>query len=736
MGKINVLGFDVANLIAAGEVVDRPASIVKELLENAVDSGADCITLEIKHGGISHIRVSDNGCGIEYDDLPLAVLRHATSKIKNASDLEEISTLGFRGEALAAIASVTKMKIYSRTENSENGSFMVCEGGEIVDLCEAGCAAGTTVIADELFYNVPARRKFLKRDATECAKITEIAERVALSAPDVSLKYTSDGVVRFMTQGDGNLKNAIHSVFGRETAERLIKVDRSENGVRVSGYVSDADRSYSKRSMEIFFVNGRFIKSPIATAALERAYVSKIPSDKFPMCVLNISIAPGAVDVNVHPTKLEVKFSNERVVSEAVHFAVLTALNSSLSRPEIKIGAVYGQAPNSSFESNVNANDKNTLHSTQSAGNFENPENYVYSANPVENPLNDEKVRRVLSGFAPVGRAEKDKQLDISSAANAENGVSPERSNYANDSFTNGKNGANYTNDLNRRTVGESVGLSSILAGYDLSSFEKNIKSEKKEEIREEAKENSRETIPDDHTYEKDVDSKSTGAQSAKYKLSLASDSETETESENADIPNFRIIGEAYDCYVIVELEDRILLIDKHAAHERIIFDELCERRRTANKDAQMLLAPVEFSVSEDELPVIDEYSDDIRSIGFDFTADRERHTVSVTQIPSEISAAAAADMLGTMISRLCEGLGTVESAEAEFFEKALYQASCKAAIKGGRYYGIDHIKWICRRLLKKPGEDGKVIKTCPHGRPVAFEIKKTSIERQFSRID
>ncbi|MBR0303323.1 MAG: DNA mismatch repair endonuclease MutL, partial [Clostridia bacterium] len=260
MGKINVLGFDVANLIAAGEVVDRPASIVKELIENAIDSGADEVTVEIKNGGISHIRVSDNGCGISSEDLPLAVLRHATSKIATARDLESISTLGFRGEALAAIAAVTKLKIYSRTADCDMGSLLICEGGEVVEFTDTGCKAGTTVIADEIFFNVPARRKFLKRDATEAAKITDIVEKTALSVPDISFRYIVDGEIRFITRGDGDLKGAVHSVLGKRISERLVKVDRSENGVRVSGYVSEVDLTFSKRSEEIFYVNGRCIR--------------------------------------------------------------------------------------------------------------------------------------------------------------------------------------------------------------------------------------------------------------------------------------------------------------------------------------------------------------------------------------------------------------------------------------------------------------------------------------------
>lgn len=698
MGKINVLGFDVANLIAAGEVVDRPASVVKELLENAVDSGATAVTVEIKRGGISHIRVSDNGCGIDYDDLPLCVLRHATSKIKDASDLEYIGTLGFRGEALAAIASVTKLKIYTKPEGNENGSLMVCEGGEIVDVCETGCAKGTTVIADELFYNVPARRKFLKRDATECAKITEIVERVALSVPDISIKYVCDGQIRFMTQGDGNLKNTIHSVFGKATASRLIPVSRTENGVTVNGFVSDSDLNFSKRTQEIFYVNGRYVKSPMLMASLERAYVSKIPSDKFPMCVLNVQVSLNAVDVNVHPTKLEVKFSNERVVSEAVHYAVLTALNNSDNRPEMKLGNVYA------------------------------------SNGPIIPDYNSQrKIDKVLNAFVPVEKADKDTQLafdvpavPVNKADNAAIEVKSEITNNRTDDkvadFKEKPTEDKPTVPSFTKTETKTESYSSIMAGYDIPDFSTIKKEEPKTAVNNER--DKAPALPKEPVQNTQADT-----------LKVAPIVSTENK-RNEKVPDFRIVGEAYNCYVVVELEDRILMIDKHAAHERILFDELCNRRKNKEKESQSLLVPIEVVLLRDDIIILAEYSDDIKAIGFDYEFDSTSLTVKLNKIPSEIATEAASDMFTTIIARLSEGSGTVESTESEFFEKALYQAACKAAIKGGRHYGIDHIKWLCTQLLKAPDEDGKVIKTCPHGRPVAFEIKKTSIERQFSRLE
>lgn len=342
MGNINILGFDVANLIAAGEVVDRPASVVKELLENALDAGSTAITIEIQRGGVTFIRVADNGCGMDTDDLTTSILRHATSKIRTADDLSDITTLGFRGEALAAIASVSKLRIFSKPKDSPFGALLESEGGEITSVTETGCADGTTVIVEDLFFNVPARRKFLKKDSTEAIAVGAVVEKIALSRPDISLKYICDGEIKFMTAGNGNLSETIWALFGKDTAKRLLKVDREENGIHITGYVSESDLVRANRNMQNFFINGRYVKSKTASAALEQAYTSKIPSDKFPSCVLNIDLNPAAVDVNVHPAKLEVKFANEKLIFDAVYYAVLTALESEVKRPELQMGRALG----------------------------------------------------------------------------------------------------------------------------------------------------------------------------------------------------------------------------------------------------------------------------------------------------------------------------------------------------------------------------------------------------------
>ena len=335
MGKINVLSFEIANLIAAGEVVERPSSVIKELIENSIDSGATSITAEIKHGGVSLIRVSDNGCGIDKDDLPVAIKRHATSKIKEKDDLDSIMTLGFRGEALAAIASVAKMTIITKTKNAESAHMLTSEAGVVNDISEVYAADGTTVVVNDLFYNVPARRKFLKKDVTEAMNVTALIEKVAQSRPDISIQFLIDGKEKFKTPGDSDLLNTIYAVFGKDFSNKLIKAEGTANGIRVHGYVGRSDNVKKNRNLMNVFINGRYVKSLTAQAAIEKAYTSFIAPEAFPVCVLFLEMSPNSVDVNVHPAKLEVKFSDERVVFESVYYTVKTALESSEYRPEI-----------------------------------------------------------------------------------------------------------------------------------------------------------------------------------------------------------------------------------------------------------------------------------------------------------------------------------------------------------------------------------------------------------------
>ena len=681
MAKINVLSFEVANLIAAGEVVDRPASAVKELVENSLDAGASSITVEIRRGGIGFIRVSDNGCGMDSEDVPLAVLRHATSKISTADDLAAICTLGFRGEALAAISAVSHLRIMTRTADTPMGTLLCCDGGEITEYSETGCAVGTTIIAEELFYNVPARRKFMKKDSTEAAAVTAVMEKLALSSPHVSFKYILDGVTRFVTPGDGDLYGAAYVIFGRDAASRLMKLDRTDSGIRVWGFTSEPDYARSNHNMQYFFINGRYIRSRTVTAAIDNAYSTRMAKERFAFCILNIEITPGLVDVNVHPSKLEVKFTNERLIYEAVYYAVLDVVTKDNSMPELTIPKQTAVSPVISKPEPVSVSEPRPVVKEEPAPVFRT----VYEDKPAA-------VRPVQEAPSPIQN--KSVWVDKTTANELKNPfVAAEQSVQINIS------------DIAKK-VFEAPAMPDIPTPTDEDAPPENPYS-----------------VPEPEAPQAEI-------------MQPAVAEEKPEPIPEPEIPEYRIIGEAYNCYVIVELDDRLIFIDKHAAHERIIFDELCRKLREGATHGQMLLFPIREKITSDESEALEEYRESFEKLGFSFECDKVRSEVVISAIPEEIGRDSAPDMLISLAGQLAEGIGTIDAAGIEFFEKKLFQASCKAAIKGGRVYRGGEVAYICEKLLCRP-EDSKdsAIKTCPHGRPVAFELRKNSIERQFSRL-
>lgn len=664
MGKINVLGFDVANLIAAGEVVDRPSSAVKELLENAIDSGATSITVEIKNGGTSFIRITDNGCGMDFDDLPVAILRHATSKIKNASDLDAVFTLGFRGEALAAISSVSKIRIMSKQATDELGGLLECHGGKVVSHIKTGCANGTTVIVEDLFYNVPARKKFLKKDVTEAIAVTSVVEKIAMSEPGIAFRYIIDGNIKYITSGDGSLQNVIYAILGRDVAKKLIKVSREDGGVSVEGLISSPDFVRSNRNFENFYINSRFVKSKTASAAIEQAYQSYIPSDKFPFCVLNIKIDPATVDVNVHPSKLEVKFSNEKIIFDAVYYAVKTVLSNSINRPSL-----YNE--DSTYQRGTLANTPFKAILPE-----ERPDRIVFDKNS--------NFGVVMSGGKLNYDIAKNTQPNTEAKKATHFEISEQKDRYCPPSVDNSA----FSKTENKMVC-------------NVSDFMK----------KEEGVSQKSGSIPP-------------------YSRSFAPASDTKpSQSGSVTVPEYKMIGEAFNSYVIVEMGDTLYMIDKHAAHERIIFEDLKQKIKLAEHSSQMLLVPIEVHLATEEKASLCEWGDDIKKTGFGYEV-KENGTVSIYEIPAGIEPQAAEDMFVTFTSALAFGEGDAKKTRDEFFEKALYQASCKAAIKAGRVYENEHIKWICDRVLSSDN-----IRYCPHGRPVAFEITKHFLEKQFERI-
>ncbi len=654
MGKINVLSFEIANLIAAGEVVERPSSVLKELIENSIDAGATEIVAEIKRGGVALIRVSDNGCGIEKEDLPVSLKRHATSKIREKEDLSTIMTLGFRGEALAAISSVSEVTILTKTKNSPIGYMLTSEGGRVLDISEVGTADGTTVVVENLFFNVPARRKFLKKDSTEAMNVAALVEKIALSRPDISIQLLVDGEEKFKTPGNSELIDTLRSVFGKDFASKMIKADGIADGIKVSGYIGRSDNVRKNRNLENVFINGRYVKSLTAQAAIEKAYTSYIASEYFPVCALFIEMNPSIVDVNVHPAKLEVKFSDERRVFEAVYYTVKSALEEFEYRPEMTLSSK-----------------KNDY-------------------NPV-------------SAFVPIGADTKGEQIIFANekipqktkfseeyASNRRDDFEKGKQSYDNDRTLYVRSGAaerSYSSDRQHNAV------SSILTPSESQDLLKRYQdAEPKAEI-----------------------------------SPLKEISNINTEKIMA--PDYKYIGEAFNCYVIIEYNGELLIIDKHAAHERVLFEDLKSIRSNDGKVAsQSLMLPITVILTFDEAAVASEYKAEFEAVGFEFNANEK--SADIIAIPSSVSSSDAEGLFVAMLDDIIKGKGTPENTENIRMEKALYSIACKAAIKGGRIYDRNVIDWLIRKVLELPD-----ITVCPHGRPIAYKLKKSELDRQFERI-
>lgn len=683
MGKINVLSFEIANLIAAGEVVERPSSVMKELIENSIDSGAHIIVAEIKHGGVALIRVSDDGCGMTAEDLPVSLRRHATSKIHTRDDLSGITTLGFRGEALAAISSVSKVTIISKTREEETGHMLSSEGGNILDISEVGAADGTTVVVEDLFFNVPARRKFLKKDATEALNVAAIVERVALSRPDISVSFSVDGALRFRTLGDGELLSAIRAVYGADFAAKMLPADGRANGVHVTGFIGRSDNIKKNRNGENVFINGRYVKSLTAQAAIEKAYTSYIETESFPVCVLSLELDPMLVDVNVHPSKLEVKFSDERAVFEAVYYTVKSTLEKAEYRPDITLKP--RRDPLATFLP-IGADTKGEqVKMPAPAASQPSRESTPWQSEPrVSVPP------RGLSGAdAPrAGRAEGgDFQLRSPVGGTAQQTPARQRG----------------------EEMSPSASLE-LLRKYDSARAEYPAAPQTQ------------------HRTAENTATADTPAHAVSATAAPAGEEHSETVAEPAPT-EYRYVGEAFDCYVIIEYQGDLLLIDKHAAHERIIFEELkASRARDHRVASQALLIPSEVTLTAEEMSAAVDFCDDLRSVGFEFSlSDR---IAKITAIPDAISTQDAEGLFVTMCDEMAGGRGTAASTESLRRERALYQVACKAAIKGGRHYDISVIQWLITKLLSIPD-----ITVCPHGRPVAYRIRKNELDRWFDRL-
>lgn len=669
MPKINVLPKSVAELIAAGEVVEKPASVVKELLENAIDSGADKITVEINSGGIKYIRVTDNGCGIDREDVRTAFLSHATSKIKESTDLNSIFTLGFRGEALASIAAVSRVNILTRTADSPVGTAYVIEGGQEVSIDDAGCPVGTTIIVRDLFYNTPARMKFLKKDATEAGYVQDICLKIAISHPHISFRLIKDGKQVLFTPGDGKLISAIHSALGKEFADTLIPLSYSFEGLSAEGYISLPSFSRVNRNQQYFYINGRFVKIPVGASALDTAYKNSIMVGKFPACVINISIPPETVDVNVHPAKTEVRFSDEKRIFSLVFHAA----QSSLAKFD---------APSSvALSGDIAAKNKN-----------------AYKANFI----NESKAEEGEDLFS---RAAKEKTETLAKMAEIEKRIEEKN---PEDSF-----------DKTLRLRTPTIALD--YKGYN-NPDEFLLKSNTKAKI-DSNKENLRFEISEDITDEPLID--------LTQKFESAS-KQVETKNENGPAPEKKaeikdtpvIIGEAFNTYIIAEMKGKLLLIDKHAAHERMIYNKLKEN--LFGYSSQLLMSPVKIDLGPREYNAVIDNLELLKKAGFD-VSDFGDGSVLVRSCPVDLLSADIRELFEEIADNLASSPNMISS---EKIDKIYHSAACKSAIKSGKSISKYEMAEIVDRVLNDNN-----IRYCPHGRPVMIELTKNELEKLFGRI-
>jgi len=670
MGKIQVLDKSVSNKIAAGEVVERPASVAKELLENALDAGATHIVIEIKNGGVAYLRVADDGSGIPRDEVPVALLRHATSKIREAEDLDAIMTLGFRGEALSSIAAVSRLEIYTRTEGEETGTHLVALDGEVIECEEAGCPQGTTVIVRDLFSTTPARMKFLKKNFTEAGYVADLVNRLALAHPEVSFRLISDGKEQLCTSGDGDLLQVIFAVYGKDIKNTMLPASYGEGGVQVSGFCATAQGARPNRGMQSFFVNGRYIKSPLLARAAEEAYKNELMGGKFPACVLMVNLPPACVDINVHPTKLEAKFADEKSVYHCVYWAVKNALYQKKDVPAVTLREEAPAENAASVQTAAQQTEKIKIELKMESGRKKTP------------TMREGAAQRAASPFVWQGFSEK-LQEKIEAAKKPQ--------------------------------------ASQIHMGPEMQGAPKPVKQ-------------PTEVLPqkEEPVIEKKEPAPAVNEpkESAPHLPESEQSSSTPAAEQLSAVPekkhNYRICGRIFDTYIIVEQAGEMLMVDQHAAHERLRYEALLKAYENRQTESQQLLVPVTLRLTEMEEAAFEENKDAFLSFGFDAESFGDK-TVVLRGAPEALDEE-------TLKATFLEVLGHLKDARKDArstaAQRALYTIACKSAVKAGNRLTDKETEALLEAVFNLPA-----INTCPHGRPITIAMTKGFIEKQFKRI-
>lgn len=699
MGVINVLDKHIAELIAAGEVVERPSSVIKELVENSIDAGAKNVTVEIKNGGTTFMRVADDGCGIYRDDIKKAFLRHATSKVKTANDLDMISTLGFRGEALASISAVSRLQVITKNENEEIGSCYEIEGGEEISLEDAGCPTGTTFVIRDLFYNIPARSKFLKKDVAEGNAVSALMDKIVLSHPEVAFTFIRDGKQVLRTFGDGKLLSAIYSVFGKDFAKGLIPVDYTLDSVSVKGYISKPINARPNRNMQNFFINGRFVKTRTGMAALEEAYKGSIMVGKFPSAVLQLTVPYVIIDVNVHPAKIEVRFINERPVFDAIYHAVKSALQQGDVRKQV------------TFKENTAFNEIKKVNPFTNA-------QAVFSKAESKPPVNNVKpAEQKAKAYEPKSYNPFD-ELDLKDEKPKSMSIDDLKMADSSDPFE----------IYSKQAIRKNTELEQKKAEFSKQKFEKAeqliLKAAQQEDNLPKQDNPVNEVIVEEKKpYKEVVMTKEEKPQTEIFKdKEDKNDTITELPKEQTKL---RFLGEAFDTYIIVEKNDsEILIIDKHAAHERIIYEKL--KANADKQNVQYLLAPVTVTLDKTDYDAAISNLGMFAKCSFD-VEDFGNGTLLVRSAPQYLAATEISDCIAEMSGYIASGKKDIYAEKMDWF---YHNVSCRSAIKAGNKSTVQELMDIAWTLEKNPQ-----IKYCPHGRPICIVMTKYEIEKQFGRL-
>lgn len=692
MPKINLLEKNIAEMIAAGEVIEKPASVIKEIIENSIDAGAKTIIVEIKNGGISYMRVTDDGCGISHEDLPLAFCRHATSKVSLAEDLNSIMTLGFRGEALASIAAVARVNMLTKQAENNLGSSYEISGGEEISHETAGCPDGSTIIIKDLFYNTPARLKFLKKDVSEANAVASMVDKLALANPQVSFKLIRDNKSVRFTPGDGKYYSAIRAVFGKQFAVSLIPIDFKQGPVKVSGYVSSPLFGRANRSMQTFFVNGRYIRSTTCMAALEEAFRNSLMVGKFPACVMNIEVSPEDIDVNVHPAKTEVRFANDKAIFDVIYYGTKNAILNADNTRTVSLNPIKPVQNNSepAFNNKIDNSAEPAIYKTTEVLSADNDN--IYKNHIAKNSvLNSTANTYTANGFYNSGRPDNSdiEQIKIADTTR-DKSIPPE-------GITVFQGKASELND-------------------GVSSFEDIPLPEAPQELLHKRKKEAGDSEPEIVDCFKYLKKSSFVKEEKPAKVS-------EMPEKTEEQKPIKIIGEIFKTYIVCQRGEEMILMDKHAAHERIRFEKL---KKELVQHSQLLAQPNKVKLTPEEYSALESFSESLSDIGMEVVF-KDDFTADITEMPTMLDTADGETIILKTADILLKGNNNTKGA---IFDEILHSIACKSAIKAH-----DDTSTIELEVLANQVYNDKEIRYCPHGRPIMIKLSRYEIEKYFKRV-